>query len=148
MAYQVQDHDKLQDLLPLPYYCNARNRKGERCRLKSIPGGSVCRMHGGAAPQVRAKAVDRIREARDLALDRLIETLSPDAEFPTPPKVLAEIADKFTRQVELLEGRATDRREVSESGAVEVRHRVVGEIERLASKREETQAVLDRHEAQ
>lgn len=134
------------EFLPLPVQCTAHNRKGERCGAKSIPGGSVCIFHGGNAPQVKAKAVDRIREARDLALDRLIDSLSPEAEWQVPAKVLADITDRFTRQIELLEGRATDRKEVSESHAVEVRHRLVGEIERLAAKREETRVAIERAE--
>lgn len=141
--------DRVQDLpsaLPLPYYCTAHNRQGERCKRTAIPGGTVCRYHGGNAPQVRAKAVDRIKEARDMALDRLIESLEPDAEWPVPAKVLADITDKFTRQIELLEGRATDRKEVAESHAVEVRHRLMGEIERLAAKREETRVAIERAE--
>lgn len=141
--------ERVQDLpsaLPLPYYCTAHNRQGERCRRTAIPGGTVCRYHGGNAPQVKAKAVDRIREARDLALDRLIESLDPEAEWQVPAKVLADITDRFTRQIELLEGRATDRKEVSESHAVEVRHRLVGEIERLAAKREETRVAIERAE--
>ena len=31
-------------------------RSGERCRRLAIPGGTVCVMHGGAAPQVAAAA--------------------------------------------------------------------------------------------
>jgi len=29
---------------------------GERCKQPAIPGGNVCRFHGGAAPQVEQKA--------------------------------------------------------------------------------------------
>lgn len=147
MSTPERDPDRLQDLpLPLPYYCTAKNRQGVRCGQRSIPGGTVCKFHGGAAPQVRTKAVDRIRQARDMALDRLIDSLAPDAEWQVPAKVLAEITDKFTRQIELLEGRATDRKEVNESQAIDVRHRIVGEIERLAAKREETRVAIERAE--
>lgn len=142
----TRDLARVQDLPltePLPYYCTATNRQGERCGKEAIPGGTVCRFHGGAAPQVRARAVERIKEARDLALDRLIESLQPDPEYPLDPRVLADITDKFTRQVELLEGRATERKEVAESQAIEVRHRIVGEIERLASKRDEAARVIE-----
>jgi hypothetical protein len=31
----------------------------ERCKRKAIPGGEVCRWHGGAAKQVQAKAAIR-----------------------------------------------------------------------------------------
>jgi hypothetical protein len=32
--------------------CSGRRRDGQRCRALSIPGGFVCLLHGGGAPQV------------------------------------------------------------------------------------------------
>jgi hypothetical protein len=141
-ATRTRDSDRSQEVGLLPYYCTATNRQGNRCGNRSIPGGRVCKFHGGGAPQVRAKAAERIRLARDLALDRLIEQLAP-GEFPIDPKALADITEKFTRQIELLEGRATERKEVHEAQAIEVRHRIEGEIERLAHMRHEAQVKLD-----
>ena len=43
------------------FRCTARNQAGRRCGRASIPGGHVCRMHGGAAPQVRAAAERRLQ---------------------------------------------------------------------------------------
>lgn len=40
--------------------CVGTNRAGERCARAPIPGGEVCRMHGGAAPQVRRSAEARL----------------------------------------------------------------------------------------
>ena len=41
--------------------CKAnRSKDGKRCKNGSILGGSVCRYHGGAAPQVQAKARERL----------------------------------------------------------------------------------------
>lgn len=40
--------------------CTATSRKGKRCRMPAIRGGTVCRMHGGSAPQVRAAANRRL----------------------------------------------------------------------------------------
>lgn len=42
--------------------CKAHSRSGKPCKGKPIIGGAVCRMHGGGAPQVLAKAQERIRE--------------------------------------------------------------------------------------
>lgn len=42
-------------------------RSGNRCRRAAIQGGTVCHMHGGAAPQVR-KAADR-----RLAYEQVVE---------------------------------------------------------------------------
>lgn len=47
-----------------PRRCKAQRRDGQPCRNWSIRGGYVCRMHGGAAPQVKAKARARVEMAR------------------------------------------------------------------------------------
>jgi hypothetical protein len=47
--------------------CSAHSkRSGKRCKQPAIPGGTVCRFHGGGAPQVIAKAQERLEanEAR------------------------------------------------------------------------------------
>lgn len=40
-------------------------RTGERCRKSAIAGSTVCRFHGGAAPQVKAAARARLENAAD-----------------------------------------------------------------------------------
>lgn len=50
---------------PLPTdqrQCTARTRQGNRCRQRPILGATVCRMHGGAAPQVKRAAQLRLLE--------------------------------------------------------------------------------------
>ena len=39
--------------------CKATSRTGNRCKNKAIPGGTVCRFHGGASPHVASKAAVR-----------------------------------------------------------------------------------------
>jgi hypothetical protein len=40
--------------------CTAVSKQtGNQCKAKAIPGGTVCRWHGGAAQQVKAKAAVR-----------------------------------------------------------------------------------------
>lgn len=56
--------------------CAAHKKNGDPCGNYAITGGRVCRMHGGAAPQVRRAAEMRLLEAsayRALAvtMDRL-----------------------------------------------------------------------------
>lgn len=45
--------------------CTAKSKaSGERCRRSPVPGADVCFVHGGAAPQVRAKGRERMLERR------------------------------------------------------------------------------------
>jgi len=55
--------------------CKAKTRAGKSCKGKPILGGAVCRMHGGAAPQVKNKAKERIRQyvADMVDKDRLLQ---------------------------------------------------------------------------
>ncbi|GAA1742520.1 hypothetical protein [Microbacterium paludicola] len=55
--------------------CTARRTNGEPCANFAIAGSNVCRTHGGAASQVRAKAQVRILMASDLAASRLIQLM-------------------------------------------------------------------------
>lgn len=52
--------------------CTATSKQsGQRCRRRPIVGGSVCVMHGGGAPQVRAAADARLLALVPAALDAL-----------------------------------------------------------------------------
>ena len=53
--------------------CTAHKKSGAACKQPAIPGGTVCRYHGGSAPQVIAKARARIIEAADKVAARLIK---------------------------------------------------------------------------
>lgn len=46
-----------------PQRCTAHTKTGPQCRNWAIPGGNVCRLHGGRAPQVQAAARRRLQEA-------------------------------------------------------------------------------------
>lgn len=68
--------------------CTARKKgkdgqKGERCKAWALKGQSVCRVHGGGAPQNRAAAARRLAEERALELlqtyGRPVETTPSDA---------------------------------------------------------------------
>lgn len=46
--------------------CTAKRRgTDERCKKPAIKGGTVCRLHGGAAQQVQRKARDRFNDLID-----------------------------------------------------------------------------------
>jgi len=63
--------------------CRATSKQtGQQCRRSAIPGGTVCRYHGGAAPQVVQAAMDRLRALQHPAIDRL-SSLIKQTEFPS-----------------------------------------------------------------
>jgi hypothetical protein len=76
-------------------YCTARRRNGEPCRNAPMLGSSVCRMHGGAAPQVKRAAQMRILQASDKAAARLVEMMQ-DKTIP-PAIQLAAARDLLDR---------------------------------------------------
>jgi len=54
---------------PKASQCTATSKTtGDRCTRPAIPGGHVCRFHGGAAPQVKKLAAARLRAMVDPAL--------------------------------------------------------------------------------
>lgn len=56
--------------------CTAKTRSGNRCKGPAILGGTVCRMHGGSAPQVKAAAAERLKALQDpaiTAMEHLLE---------------------------------------------------------------------------
>lgn len=60
--------------------CSAHTKQGDQCRRWSVAGATVCIVHGGAAPQVRRKAEERIRELVNPALARIARLIGDDAE--------------------------------------------------------------------
>lgn len=49
-----------------PRQCVARSRTGGQCRSYAVKGATVCRMHGGSSPHVRAAAARRLAERKAL----------------------------------------------------------------------------------
>lgn len=60
--------------------CTATARSGQGCRQPAIPGGTVCRFHGGSAPQVREAARRRLLALVPGALATLEDMLTADSE--------------------------------------------------------------------
>lgn len=58
---------------------------GERCRRSAIRGGTVCRTHGGAAPQVQRKAAQRLAI---MTGQEALERLSNHARADVWPAIL------------------------------------------------------------
>lgn len=99
-----------------PPRCTATNRAGTRCGRRPIPGGSVCVMHGGGAPQVKAAALERLRSLQNPAIDRLAQLIG-QTEFPTV--AYAASRDVLDRTI----GKPAEHVEMTgaESGPIEIR---------------------------
>lgn len=80
-----------------------------------MKGSTVCRMHGGAAPQVKFAAMERLKALQPKAVTTL-ETLLDRSEFPTVQ--MAAVRDVLDRT----EGKAPDSVKVTggDGGPVEV----------------------------
>lgn len=74
--------------------CTATNRQGRRCGKSPILGGTVCRLHGGAAPQVKLKAAERLAAYQDRAIDRLFELVEQTAFPSTALTATRDILDR------------------------------------------------------
>jgi hypothetical protein len=60
--------------------CTATSKQtGQRCAQRPIPGGTVCRFHGGAAPQVQRTARQRLQALADPAVGVLERFVNPVA---------------------------------------------------------------------
>jgi hypothetical protein len=69
--------------------CNGTRPNGGRCKREAEDGAVVCDQHGGAAPQVRRRAAERLIMSADHVSRKLLEWLD-DPEVPY--RVRAEIA--------------------------------------------------------
>lgn len=59
--------------------CTAHRRDGDQCGSHAVRGATVCRMHGGAAPAVKAAAAARVAEAKAAKVAaRLAQPISTD----------------------------------------------------------------------
>ena len=52
--------------------CTARTHAGKPCKMWAARGATVCKMHGGAAPQVKAAARRRLEQATDALAAKLL----------------------------------------------------------------------------
>lgn len=75
--------------------CSARRKNGTPCKRPPVAGASVCRAHGGAAPQVKRKAQERLLAGVPKML-RMLKELASDESVP-PAVRLAAIRDWLDR---------------------------------------------------
>jgi hypothetical protein len=75
--------------------CNATRPNGSRCKRQAGDGGVVCDQHGGAAPQVRRRAAERLIMTADQAAQMLV-TMMADTEVPfgVRAKIAQDLLDR------------------------------------------------------
>src|SRR5512132_3490269 len=79
--------------------CNGTRPNGGRCKREAEDGAVVCDQHGGAAPQVRRRAAERLIMSADHVSQKLLEWLD-DPEVPY--RVRAEIAQDLLDRAGLI----------------------------------------------
>lgn len=94
--------------------CKATTRQGNRCKTDAIRGATVCRMHGGSAPQVKAAAKRRLLEAADPAAAALVkialdEGMDPRVRVMAIRDLLDRAGIMEPKQVEVISLDAIDR---------------------------------------
>jgi hypothetical protein len=75
--------------------CNGTLQSGKRCRREAIEGSVVCEIHGGAAPQVRRRAAERLIMTADQAAQMLVKMME-DTEVPfgVRAKIAQDLLDR------------------------------------------------------
>ena len=98
---------------------------GERCQRAAIKGGSVCHVHGGATPQVKQKAQERLDQMADSVTADMQDIISDfsalyDAADPEDKAdILAELRKNWKVVLDRTGHGPTDKRQledVSEDG--------------------------------
>jgi hypothetical protein len=89
--------------------CHGTSKQtGRRCGRAAIPGGRVCKFHGGAAPQVKRAAALRLLGLVDPALARLA-LLIKSQHAPTALAACRDVLDRAgLKAVDCHEGTGAD----------------------------------------
>lgn len=75
--------------------CTARKRNGEPCKAMAARGATVCRVHGGSAPQVKATAKRRLDQAAEALTNRLLSfALDQGVSDETALKAVKDALDR------------------------------------------------------
>ena len=125
----------------MSHRCTATNRSGQQCRQIIADEFPVCVYHGGAAPQVRAKAEERRALAR---AQRLVELL--DAGPCTDPVgALLDLAGQAKALVDILRAVVAQLDEVAYRGGIgDGQEQVRGELSAYISAMGRAESVLGR----
>jgi hypothetical protein len=82
-------------LPPTVIRCNATRPNGSRCRREAEDGAVVCDQHGGAAPQVRRRAAERLIMIADRAAEKLVRMMEDtEVSFGVRAKIAQDLLDR------------------------------------------------------
>lgn len=85
--------------------CTAKSKaSGKQCRRRAIKGGRVCQMHGGAAPQTKAKAAENVKEwrlRRALQIDKGLDVFMNDKKGRKLAKLIEKSPPLLPRLIDL-----------------------------------------------
>lgn len=100
---------------PINRLCTAHSaRTGKPCKKYPISGATVCRTHGGAAPQVKRKALERLMELQDRAIDRMAALMRQEQYPSTAYAASRDILDRTM-------GKPTESVQVEQSGELTIK---------------------------
>lgn len=86
--------------------CKARKRNGDPCGRYAVVGGTVCPSHGGNAPQVRAKAKQRVAEEKAAkAAEKYVAKATP---LNDPLTALLKVAGEVSALKDFLADRVAE----------------------------------------
>lgn len=111
--------------------CQATNKQGLDCTRPAVPGATVCRYHGGAAPQVQRKAKLRLLELVDPAIATLAREMASAEKSADKQRAANSILDRagFGRVTKI---ENADARELLRDKLIELRDQartLTGEVE-------------------
>jgi hypothetical protein len=90
---------------PMRRQCTATARSGDPCRNIAVAGAFVCRFHGGAAPQVQAKAAVRLIEHE---VRETLERLGAPEPLGHPVEELLALGAEAREWLRILRERVSD----------------------------------------
>lgn len=108
----------------MPDQCTATAKStGERCQNAPMKGSNVCRVHGGAAPQVQKKAQERLDEMADATtadIQSNLEDLQSEYDHVGTPDEKVAILSEMRRLWKIILDRTghgpTEKRELENTG--------------------------------
>ena len=74
--------------------CTATKKNGTKCNRYAIRGGNVCRLHGGAAPQVIRCAQERLAALVDPAIGVLQQAMKQKKDLRVRLSAAQDVLDR------------------------------------------------------